>query len=567
MKIAKRISLPLLLLMFFGLSFSAGLRESPTIDEFRHISTGVYYWQSGDFSFDRATPPLWKLAFSLPAHLVGAQPLHPPVQDGSYPGWDGWLMATDFMKANPGNYSFFVTAARSVNLLAATLCLVYLYRRARQSFGHDAALFGTAFLAFSPTLLAHSHYATTDVIAALTLTVLVFQMIDQVISPTWFRLVSIAAMFAVSFLCKFTATILLPPLLLVICTGAPTLGEKLPNRTGIPVGRGARSLASLLLSLLAAVLVVLVLFNAMYGFKGAGYRLNELELKSRSLHSLSLTPVGNLPLPLPKELVLGFDHQKGDSDNAEFPAFFHGRWSPNGFWFYYAVAFCLKETVPFVLMFLLVFLVRSGAGVHPPDRKEGLLLWYLPATLFIVLSFMNRLDIGVRYLLPAYPFICYFYSRVFAASAGRRTLRLALLGLLAFHCLSVLARAPHYTAYFNELVAGPKNGYKYLIDSNLDWGQDLPALKQYMRENRIESIQLAYFGHAFPEFYGINYEPLLDLPKPGYVAVSATFLQGLPYLMTYLDPPYSLDYDYYAFMRQYEPIAQVGHSIMIYRIN
>jgi hypothetical protein len=560
------LRLPLLLLVFASLSFFSATRESVTVDEFRHLSTGVYYWQTGDFSFDSATPPLWKLAFSLPAYLSGAEPTHGKIGESIYGGWTPWFVATDFMRKYDASYDSFLASARIVNILAACACLAYLYRRARQRFDPHAALYGTAFLAFSPTLLAHSHYATSDVIACLTLTVLTFQLIDFSRKPSWPLLWGVSFLLGLSLVCKFSAILLLPPFLVVIALRSPSLGVPfLRNREEAP-RRTLGSLALPVLSLLLAAGIVLATINLQYGFGGFGTRLRSISLQSRSLQSLSATPLGSLPLPLPRAFIEGFDHQKADSDYAEFPSYFMGRWAPEGFRYYYLAAFSLKETIPFVVLFLVVLFVRAANRDFRPGRSEALLLWFVPASLLFVLSFMNKLDVGVRYLLPAYPFLCYFFCRLFADRATGKRFRAFLLALLALHCLSTLRVAPHFTAYFNELCGGPGNGYRYLIDSNLDWGQDLVGLKRFMEKNRIDSIQLAYFGHALPEHYGIKYVPLLDRPKPGYVAVSATLLQGQPYLLTYLTPPYVAPMDHYYFMRKFEPIAQVGHSIMIYRI-
>jgi hypothetical protein len=126
---------------------------------------------------------------------------------------------------------------------------------------------------------------------------------------------------------------------------------------------------------------------------------------------------------------------------------------------------------------------------------------------------------------------------------------------------------PHQLAYFNEFVGGPANGYKYLVDSNLDWGQDLAGLKDYMDEKGVERIKLAYFGFSDPGYYGIEYEYLPSylilepqnvkgaVPVEGWFAISATLLQGL-----YLPDP-----ETYRFLREVRPVDTIGHSIFIYR--
>ena len=153
-----------------------------------------------------------------------------------------------------------------------------------------------------------------------------------------------------------------------------------------------------------------------------------------------------------------------------------------------------------------------------------------------------------------------------------------LAALALWYIISSASIFPHYLAYFNELIGGPGQGYKYLVDSNLDWGQDLKGLKRYMDAHGIARVWLSYFGSASPDYYGITYdylpsyvllnssnvyEELLRLdklpPLRGTVAISATNLQGvlLPFL--------GVNKDYFAFYRSQTPVANIGYSIFIYR--
>jgi len=144
--------------------------------------------------------------------------------------------------------------------------------------------------------------------------------------------------------------------------------------------------------------------------------------------------------------------------------------------------------------------------------------------------------------------------------------------LIIWYVLSSILIFPYYLTYFNEFIGGPNNGYKYMVDSNLDWGQDLKGLKVYMTKNNIENIKLSYFGAGSVEYYNISYTYLLshsDFLKPpkgyietcgyteGLLAVSATNLQGL-----YLE-----NRSCYDWLKEYEPIDKIGYSIFIYNIS
>jgi hypothetical protein len=291
-----------------------------------------------------------------------------------------------------------------------------------------------------------------------------------------------------------------------------------------------------------------------------------MHLKSKALSVLGESAAGSIPVPLPRSFIVGFDRQKADSDFSEFPAFLMGRWSVDGFRSYYLAAFCMKESLSFLLLLGLALLLLVRERGRQLSRGD-LLLFYVPISLFIVLSFMNRLNVGVRYLLPAYPFLCFFIARLYWSCKGWRGAQLALPLLFVVHLVSVLRTSPHYISYFNELSGGATNGYRNLIDSNIDWGQDLPDLKKFMTEHGIEKIQLAYFGHGLPGFYGINYEPLSLPAKPGYAAISVTLLQGHPYFLTYLDPPQIAEAGQFRALGKLQPVGRAGYSMLIYKID
>jgi hypothetical protein len=197
----------------------------------------------------------------------------------------------------------------------------------------------------------------------------------------------------------------------------------------------------------------------------------------------------------------------------------------------------------------------------------------VPFTLYFALALTRTINIGHRHLLPVYPFL--FVAAGYAAAAlwdrttRRGAARAVLAFLLGWYAVGTLRVHPHYLAYFNELVGGPANGYKYLVDSNLDWGQDLVSLRAYMERNAVPRLKLLYFGTADPGYYGVacdrlpGYQPpppstLVREVRPGdIVAVSATHLQGV-----YLDPEVKALAD---LLRARRPVAVIGYSIFVYR--
>jgi hypothetical protein len=202
---------------------------------------------------------------------------------------------------------------------------------------------------------------------------------------------------------------------------------------------------------------------------------------------------------------------------------------------------------------------------------------------------VSSLNIGYRHLLPILPLLFVYASKLasddfrfpilnsqlanrvvqFAVRYGLSTILVILVGWQAFSALSIY---PHYLAYFNEIVGGAENGYRYLVDSSLDWGQDLPALKDYLDKEGIDQIYLSWFGPARPERYDIRYRPLPGFPlyqgsaetyafnpyqpAPGFYAISATNLQGVMFE----------DHDTFAWFRDQVPLSRPGHSLFVYRV-
>jgi hypothetical protein len=194
---------------------------------------------------------------------------------------------------------------------------------------------------------------------------------------------------------------------------------------------------------------------------------------------------------------------------------------------------------------------------------------FLLVPVVVILGFfsLSNQAIGLRYVLPIYPFLFVFAGGAVPWLSSSKALIGLTIGLLAWSVAAAGYVYPHFLAYFNEAVGGPSQGYRYLVDSNLDWGQDLKGLKRFMDERDISRIHLSYFGSDTPARYGIAYDwlpsYLLDNPTPGkfdpspkgWVAVSATTLQGV----------HLSNKDLFAWFRQREPVAKIGYSIFIYR--
>jgi len=199
-------------------------------------------------------------------------------------------------------------------------------------------------------------------------------------------------------------------------------------------------------------------------------------------------------------------------------------------------------------------------------RRWGPLLSF--PLLYIASTFFSSVNIGYRHLLPLLPFLFILISRL-ALQVSRfksHVLRLTFYALLACYLVGALCISPHYLAFFNALAGGPASGYRHLVDSNLDWGQNLWQLRDWMEENGVERVYYAHYSPARPQVYGIQADflppdpravPFAPLdPAPGIYAIGATVLQGV----------YTPDVNTYAWFRAHEPAAILGHALFVYEV-
>jgi len=307
-----------------------------------------------------------------------------------------------------------------------------------------------------------------------------------------------------------------------------------------------------LLPVLAAGLVAVVVLNAGYGFDGSFTSLSAMKLESSSFKSWAGGALGKIPIPAPASFVAGFDH--AEAGGQRWWSYLMGEHSMTGWRSYYLVALAVKTSIPLMLLALAGLLLAKGAGVTTLPRL--VLLCLPPALLLGSFTFSSNLkNIGLRYVLAVYPFLC-LLGGLGAAALIRRRRKLAPAAaaiLLAWAGVAEARIYPDHLAYFNEAAGGPDGGRWWLLDSNIDWGQDLKGLGAWMKQRGMDEIYLDYFGRACPAYYGIRAKA--DFTG-GWLAVSATNLAGV----------YSKDKHRYDFLQGVRPEAVIGHSIFVYDV-
>jgi hypothetical protein len=264
-------------------------------------------------------------------------------------------------------------------------------------------------------------------------------------------------------------------------------------------------------------------------------------------------------------------------------AFLMGDLYVGGRWEYFPVAFLLKTPLPVLFCFMGIVIqgLSTLRSVDGRKRTLGRYVLWLPPSIFFASSLMSNLNLGYRYILPVLPFVLvmagqagqWIVGKVARSKGAQRVLLvIAAAILVSWSVWSGVSIWPHYLAFFNELAGGPDNGWRYLVDSNIDWGQDLKMLKPWMDTHSVERIKLGYVGEARPPYYGITFDPLPsspdrwehalhhDLyfadPAPGIYAISANLVQGRNLA----------DSETYAWFRDREPVDKIGYSIFIYDV-
>jgi 4-amino-4-deoxy-L-arabinose transferase-like glycosyltransferase len=258
-----------------------------------------------------------------------------------------------------------------------------------------------------------------------------------------------------------------------------------------------------------------------------------------------------------------------------------GDYSMTGWWYYFPVAMFVKAPLSMLVAcvgaIVVLVLAMRALGWRATAGTWTAACLFIPPALFLASAMRSNLNLGLRHILPIYPFI-YLGIALAVSEAWRRRRGVTkwIAGVLAIAlAVETLSAFPDYLAFFNAAAGGKRGGLKILGDSNLDWGQDLKLLAQWQQERQRshpnENLYLVYFGLADPWAYGIKYtnfpggyafgpkwEKRFD---PGIIAISATALQGI-YTADLID---EATREQYAQLRRSEPIEVLGGTIYLYR--
>jgi hypothetical protein len=547
-------------LLSLFLQFAATREDSVTTDEVVHIYAGYSYLTRHDFRLDPEHPPLLKEIGALPLLFMHLKSPGDALWNDAAPYYtDSWRdtrqLGEDFLYSSGNNFRAIVFWSRVPFIMMSLLLGLFTWFWAKKLYGQKAGLLAAFLILLLPTVLAHGHLANTDVGLTLFMFVAVYFWGEFLTSRRILPLL-IAALFAgFAFAAKYTAALLLP-ILLVLMVARFVIYEK-----------RLRPWKLYLLGLVTVIIIGFIVIWASYCFKTnvpppplggvaawiAPGRTTGAEPPSQALFA-TLRPV-LFPADYYKGLFMVFSH----ADTGH-PAFLMGEFSNYGWWYYFPTAIFFKTPIAFFFLLILAIIItfRRRASAH-----AGFSEWLLiaPAVVFLGLSMLSKTNLGVRHVLPIFPFLCVFAAKAFhlldpaptpasrsqpkkkkhqpPAKPVRAAGKPSRLPIAGFAVLAVwylyAAISPgldyNYIAYFNEFAGGSYGGYRLLGDSNLDWGQDLNRIHKYLVAHRIDKVSEDYNWDGRLSFarYGIDTEPWSPaLPSRRYVITCATYMQN-PY--------------------------------------
>ncbi|MBU1177904.1 glycosyltransferase family 39 protein [Patescibacteria group bacterium] len=597
----------LLLAAMFSMGLFSMLGDSGTTDEIAHIPAGYSYIKYFDYRLNPEHPPLLKAIASLPLLFMDLNfPEDLPAWKDDVNGqWEtGWKFIYHY--ENDADQMLFWN--RYPILLYALLLGIYVYLWTRDLFGKKTALFALFLFSFSPNILAHSRLVTTDLGVAASFFITLYYFYKFIKDPSWRHLFYSGIFFGIAQLVKFSNIFLvvylgLLVLLVIFCKHRQIFPFNFPGSNRIKSLWLQRSY-TLLISLVLIFVIGFLLVEVVY----VVFTFNmPTEVQSRLIDT-SL-PGGGALIPTVRDTLHAMQDNFITKPFAQYilglfmvfarvqggnTTYFWGETTDQSWWYYYPLSFLIKTPISTIVlamaaMFLFVLdffkqartqkIAVAGNRLRNFYRRITASGWkFLPEIIivsvifaFFVIGMSSNLNIGLRHVLPIYPFMFMLIAKYVVQFFGnhktkvknlKRSKIVLLVIIILYYLMTNFVSFPHYLAYFNEFI-GRDNAYKYTVDSNLDWGQDLKRLASYVEENNIEHIKIDYFGGSVPEYYmGDRQEEWRSNygETTGWLAVSATYFQNSKY---YADNFGEKDYRW---LEKYQPETIIGGSILVYKI-
>ncbi len=544
----------LLALGHAALATFAMREKSTTADELAHLTGGYTFNHWHDYRLQPENgilPQRWQ---TLPAAWSATR--FPSFDSLAWHKSEVWLVGYDYLYQSGNDPAWLLFTARAMNSLfgAATVLLVFFW--SRELWGETGGLISAAFCALCPTMLAHSGLATSDMCLAFFLLAASGAYWRHLHDGRWRIWLLSAALLGLAAVAKFTAVLLLPLALVMaaarvfhpqpLCLGGHTF------RT--PLSRFAVIAASTAAQGLVAVAVIWLFFGFRFSVFNPALPSGEFNLPWSFVLSFGGWKAQLIDFFRAKHLLpegwlygLAFVLKHAEARGA----FLDGAYSIYGWVEFFPKAFFYKTPLSLLAglaagSVLLALRLRSASRAQVARHCYGVTPLLALFTVYWLFSLTSHLNIGHRHILPTY-LVLYIFCGALGwavvrawqhARAGGRAGTVVIAGLLGWHAVVAAQIYPDYLAYFSPVAGGPAGGYRHLVDSSLDWGQDLPALKKWLAAHRRpgEPVYLSYFGTDEPARYTpdavlMSRLPSFDRPRPWYwcepglYAISATMLQ------------------------------------------
>jgi hypothetical protein len=598
-----------LLTLFALTSWHAWLLKCATVDEPGHLVSAWLQTHDGDFRCDPESMALWKYYLALGTRDRDLK------LDRSGDSWTGmlsgpslqWAFIKQAMYLTPGNDAdALIRAGRARMLVLGVLLGALVAWWAWRLRGPRAGVAAAAAFCLDPNFLAHSPLIKNDV----AITLLFFALAAAVWltgeRATLGRSVAVALLLGAATNTKFSGLFAIPILgLMLLARALSAQPWPLLKWTARNLGRRLAVAAAIFAF---AILISYPITWACYGFRyrvarGQDFSLNDTltwcaDAQTIRDHKITwdIPPEQLLQWAsqwqpdlivraaqaafnhhlLPQAFVRGFIYTYASS--AYRPSFLCGRLGFFGWWYYFPLAFAFKTPLATLIALALATATWLGtcrSRLRRLGRATASPHWWpfwaavITPVFYMAMAMSSHVNLGLRLIFPVYPFLFVFLG-VAAADAFARVPRTAawIVPILALGlAVETFFAYPDFLPFFNVAAGGARGGVRLLGDSNLDWGQDLPALRDWQKLHPDRQLALCYFGTADPRYYGIHYVNLpgsqapQDLPlsdhDPAIVAISATTLQGL-------EMPSAIHRRYQLFLRGRQPIAILGGSIYLY---
>ncbi|WP_428936961.1 glycosyltransferase family 39 protein [Fontivita pretiosa] len=522
-----------------------------TVDEPYHLGSGVALLEARRHVHGIQHPPLARLVAAIPLWLSGVR-LPEPWRDSTiHADIDAFDVGDRLLMHGPWPYGTMLTRARAGMLLFAVLVVLYVYLLGRYIGSPLVGICSAVLVSTDPTLLGHGGLVGNDVAAAAGFLAALYHGTRFIARGNGRAAFAGGVAMGLGVACKFTAAL-----------AAPALGLLLLSRRGRALIRGR--LAAYRRAWPGAGALAIFLVTAFLSLWATYFfdigRLDDSASAVAGAASWERIPrfLRHLPLPMPSAilgLITLLEHNRAGHG----AMYLNGQISTAGWWYYFPEAIVIKSPMSLSIGLLLAGTVALR---RPRPRRIGVLL--IPAMLFLLASMSSRVNIGVRHVLPVIPLLYLIIVHVLAGTRRRGI-------IVALMILALLETAwvhPDYLAFFNTLVGGPGNGDRYLLDSNLDWGQDQARARRWLAEHaKGRTVSLRVFGHPRLRQWPADGYQIVAAGEParGLLLVSRNVFWGL-YPCVYTDsqgrtrpePDVSWALD------RLRPVARIGFSIDVY---